>query len=418
MLNVYKKAKRLLRQFIRNATIYHRQKSAMKHMRARKSDKIAVAFIVFEPETWDKQEAVYSEMLKREAFEVDVVVLPNFDDHLEPQEHYGSELVFFEQKCEKVLRAYDDLGDNPFESMGKYDYVFYQDPYEQHYPSFLQPKRIMSLSRICLIPYGHSGSDVFLGGSVHNTFYQMLSLGFEASEYHARLCKQTLEKGVLGKNRHFDFFGYPVYEKYMSATQHNTDIAHITWTPRWSYDPKRGGSHFLEYKDHFISLVKKYPNISFSFRPHPMMFAELERTGLFSQAEADKYQMLLHENQVNISTKTDIADVLFSTDLLITDYSSIISMYALLGRPSIYCEGGIPLNEEYTSIKQGMYSANSWDDVEKHIESLLSGSDPLSSKRTSIRLELGKSSIGSSKRIVERIIEDYAQITQEKSLQR
>ena len=111
---------------------------------------------------------------------------------------------------------------------------------------------------------------------------------------------------------------------------------------------------------------------------------------------------------VKLSEEESITDVLLGTDILISDYSSILMMFFLTGRPIIYCDSSIPFNNAYNKMRQGMYIANSWADVERYIDSIDKGDDFLKEKRESIIRDYFGDMEGSAARIVDKLIADYA----------
>ena len=89
--------------------------------------------------------------------------------------------------------------------------------------------------------------------------------------------KSVFKEKYTGKKvyayQHFETLGYPDLESYFDISG-SSAVRNIIWTPRWSYDPKIGGSHFFEYKELPLALKEKYSEIGIVFRPHPLMFDE------------------------------------------------------------------------------------------------------------------------------------------------
>ena len=91
--------------------------------------------------------------------------------------------------------------------------------------------------------------------------------------------ERDVMREVFGKNynrgiQKIQELGYPPFERYENMKD-SAQVATIAWAPRWSYHEKVGGSHFFEYKDEFVSLRKRYPEINLVFRPHPMLVANM-----------------------------------------------------------------------------------------------------------------------------------------------
>ncbi|MFR2917618.1 MAG: hypothetical protein ACLTCF_01880, partial [Eggerthellaceae bacterium] len=77
--SVYHLAMGLASPVLDARSAYYLRRIRNKATASKASGRIRVAFFVFEPETWDKQEPVFREMENRDDFEVEIVVVPNFN---------------------------------------------------------------------------------------------------------------------------------------------------------------------------------------------------------------------------------------------------------------------------------------------------------------------------------------------------
>lgn len=364
--------------------------------------KIKVAFIVYEPGMWDKQEPVYLEMLKKEEFEPYLVVV---DDLSIPEEKRNKKREFFIKKYQNVL-LYDETVLKKFKTF-EFSYTFYQTPYNYKYPVAIRPYNIVKSSKICYIPYGYIGARDFFSVSSNVPFYQNVYFCFMDSEPMSELlCKKFCKEKRKGIKK-IEFLGYPPLEYYFDLPYQNDKIQKVLWLPRWSYAEAGGGSHFLEYKDLFCSLAKENPNWNFTLRPHPLMFNSFLNLGIMTEEAINDYKNSLLENNILLDEYRLVNDSLQDTDLMIADFSSVIIMYFLSGRPIIYCDSDIELSGIYTEIKDALYIANSWDEVLKYVNDLKNGIDPLKEKRFEIISKEAKKHKGSTKRIVDAIVNDY-----------
>ena len=380
--------------------------------------KIRAAFLVFEPETWDKQEPVYNEMKNRDNFDVDIIVVPNFNSTFGVRSSYGTELDFFRSVSTDAIAAYSEDGTLKDIAASGYDYIFYGDSYNNHMPWSLRSHQVIRFSKVCYVPYGFTGSSVFDPISDNREFFRNVYMTFfDVAEKAPKMKSSFLKTSNLGL-QHFEYMGYPALEKYYLADKvvapKDSDLV-ICWTPRWSYDAKIGGSHFLEFKDKFLHLAEKSPDSNFVLRPHPMMFCEFLNKGLMTESEVAAYKNQLDQLGIRLSTEESITEVLLDTDILISDYSSILMMYFLTGRPIVYCDSSIPFNDAYSKIRPGMYIAKSWNDVEGYIDCITNGNDYLKEKRESIIKTSFSDMKGSASRIVDRLIADYDRTASQES---
>lgn len=391
---------------IKNYLLDQRAAYYLKKVSEKKHDKdkpLKVGFIVFEPETWDKLQPVYEAMLEDKSFEPLLIVLPSFDTELRLIDEYGYEKVYFESKYDQILLAYDNEKKLiNIKALGL-DYVFYQDPYDVHYPTGLKTKELVKFVKICLIPYGYTLSKNFIGMITRNAFYKNVYFNFadgvEYGQIIENACRNNIDKGLQS----VQYCGYPALEKYMKWDNH-TDAGCITWSPRWSFDDAIGGSHFIEYKDKFFDLRELFPKEKILMRPHPMLFSNLVSTKKMTEKEKDCYLNKLCDYNIEINDRGAIDDVLLNTKLLITDFSSIIISFFATGRPIIYCESVFEPTQEFKEILQYMYVAHSWDEVIHYADEILKGNDYLLEKRMNFinegSFEIHKSS---TSKILERL---------------
>ena len=157
-------------------------------------------------------------------------------------------------------------------------------------------------------------------------------------------------------------------------------IQTITWTPRWSVDPVIGGSNFLNYWSDFLNLIEN-KKFRFIFRPHPLMFDEMIKKGFIDEEFKNNFLHKLEQHNVLFDIDSPIEEIFKKTDLLITDFSTIISQFFMTNRPIIYCTAGIPLNKDYLEMMRFSYTANNWQEVLTHIQNIDGKGDAYSKNR-------------------------------------
>lgn len=364
-----------------------------------------VGFIVFEPETWDKLLPVYQILKANSGVETDLIVVPSFDKELRLTKHYGKELSYFKNIDSNCILACENNEWINIENAG-YDYIFYQDPYNKHMPRNLRSDNVVKFSKICYIPYGFIGSDIFLNLATDSSFFRNVHLGFMDASKTIDILNNKFQYNIKNGYQHFYDVGYPAYEKYFDYKFKN-GIKKILWTPRWSYDPEIGGSHFFEYKDGIISLKEKFNDISIVIRPHPMMFSNFINEGRMTEEEYEEFISITKKYGIDISIGNDVNKDFKNADLLITDYSSIFPMYFFTGRPVIYCNSIIKLNKEYSELANASYQCDNWNQIEECVTNLVNGADSLKSVRKKVIEKQKNKHIGSANRICDMIIDDY-----------
>jgi len=389
-----------MRLFLQNECSRHHLKKNVSQIRG--NGPICVAFIVYEPAMWDKQEPVYIEMLEKKGVEPYLIVVPDISSS---GKEMKNKQQFFLQNYKNVI-LYDVNTYKRFEQ-GEFQYTFFQTPYCFKYPKSMQPYKIVKHTKICYIPYGYVGADDFFEVTTQVDFFANVYFGFMDNEPMKNLLREKFSKGSTAGIQHFEFVGYPSFEYYFNMEKPSDKIQNVLWIPRWSYAEVGGGSHFLEYKDYYNLLATSYPDMKWMMRPHPLMFSTLARQGLFSKDAASAYKRALKDANIFLDENSLLNDTLGKTDLLIADYSSIIIMFFLSGRPIIYCDGGLELNGVYSELKDAIYIAHSWDEVMKYVHDLKNGKDPLREHRAKIIEKEEKKHRGATKRVVDAIVNDY-----------
>ena len=373
---IKKPLKRCLNKYLEKRSLYYLKKNHSKPI----NRPINVGFIVYEPETWDKLQPLYEQMSVNNYFNPKLIVVPSFDVSLSVGDEYSYEKEFFESKYGNVISA---IGQDD-ELLKDFDYIFYQDHYDTHYPEWLRSHNVVKYTRICYVPYGYSLLQNFTDLFAHyKLFLQNVSVLFAECVADGKAVEEVLQQGIKLGIQKVEYLGYPALEEYMKIQKYNSP-ERITWMPRWTYDDKYGGSHFLEYKDQFVHLAKEITDHKMCIRPHPMLFENFFRQGLMSREEIEAFHEECEKLGIDIEEQNSIYDVICNTGLLITDISSVIVSFFATGRPIIYCKCEMQPNEDMSVIQKGLYIAESWEEVQYYVQQILKGNDYLRLERQKI----------------------------------
>lgn len=385
-----------------------------------KANKILVGFIC-QGGKLDKLEPVYQAMRKRDNVEIILLVVP-------PYENYDLGKPF-NPKDERYIKAQQDVSKNygndknvtitkiltdegfmDIENLNL-DYLFYKRPYEAVLPPNVRCQVTSQFTKTCYVPYGVSVTDFGPVYALNNIdFFNTLNFLFADVKQLADRGRNQYHTGAENSNQNFLFLGSPEMEdffKHFSAefeSNLNKDRKSVLWAPRWAYGSIMGGSHFMEYKDGFIALRKKYPDLALNVRPHPLLFPRMIQDKRMTENDVEFYKETLRNNDIYLDESETLPSIFKKSDIMIADLTSIISLYIMTGNPIIYCPCTHKLFDYFDSV---VYTANSWDEVEKYLAMLLSGEDPLRDKRRQLIEELHKTHNGAAERIVQTIIDDY-----------
>lgn len=357
-----------------------------KHLANAKKNKkrmpIKVAFIAQMPEVWDKQQYVYETMKADDRFDVSIILVPEFDYEKFKLKNYGDERKFYHRKYPdaKFLLAVNKDGKTIDLKKHKFDYIFYERPYNRYLPKSIRSTTACRYTKVCYIPYAtpdyaETANIDFL------EFYRYVYMGFMNSEIRCnRLNKYFSDKKSNDCHRIVDF-GYPILEACTKLPEIQNEKKNIMWAPRWAFDSDIGGSHFLEYKDLIIDFAKEHDDLKIISRPHPLTFPNLLKTGLMTEKEIMAYKKKCKDNDVSFDDNKIIEDSFVKTDILISDLSSVLWLYFYMGKPIIYCTCDIKLSDDLKEMTDLMYKADNWNDVKKYLDLLIGGNDPMKEKR-------------------------------------
>ena len=367
-----------------------------------KNNIISVAFIVQMPEIWDKEAPVFEAMLSEPHFKAKLIVVPIYDFAKRVFCEYGRELEYFENKygSDCIVKAYQDNDWIDLEQL-HFDYVFYQRCWEMYLPVKYHTDCVIKYSKTCYIPYAvglYDGADYYKS-SFFTNLYACFCSTKEQTTFH-----------VQNTNRKIVFCGCPIIERYAEiAGNLETSVKKtVLWTPRWTDDAFFGGSTFFENMYNILELKEMHSDISLVLRPHPLTFPNAVKNGKMTEAEVDDYKNKVKLSGAVFDSNAFIEDSLFATDILITDYSSIVWEYFILGKPIIYCtDTDIDFEEVYKKIAKVVYKANDWEDIKKITSMLLAGEDPMYSERIKLVKEIVKENENATKRIIDYIVEDF-----------
>ena len=355
-----------------------------------RSDIIKVAFIVQMPEVWDKEAPLFETMTNDKRFEPWLIIMPHYDFAENKLGEHGEDSFFFLKKypyCHCVL-----YGQDAWELDESFDCVFYQRCWEVYLPEELRCKKTIKKAVTCYIPYDYDGAQE-KPTFYQTSFFRNLSLFYCCSQEQ---CDQVLDIGLENAR----FLGFPAFDRLDYPLKNKGNNVKVLWTPRWTNDCF-GGSNFFAYKDHILDLAK-LPGIELVLRPHPLTFDNAVREGIMTKDDVSLYkQKVLHCGACFDQNKM-IAKTFIDTDILITDYSSVIILFFLSGRPVIYCgKKNFTLVDTFDKILNASYVASDWDSVMRIVNDLKNGLDPLMEERKNVIQQ-----ISPQKNSAERIKED------------
>lgn len=336
-------------------------------------DIVKVAFIAQMPEIWDKQMDLFRYFIDEPHFDPIILYVRQYDFVNKKISASGNNEISFYRDLygeEYVI----DFFDHSDMDLTQFDYLFYDRPYNHYLPEQLQTYQTVKETRVCLVNYCTRDGG---GGFGYRDFARDAYIWFASSKLEYDLHNADYKNRPY--NKVFDV-GYPAFETYHSlVTKEGKN--RILWTPRWTYEEAYGGSHFFEYIDAFIQFAKDHPDITLTIRPHPLMFDQLIEQKAMTAEDVEQIKKRCADAGILFDGNRIVADTFTETDILVTDYSSLIKLFLVMGKPVLYCKTNIAVNSEFEELMQAMYLSNSWEEIEKTLMDLTSGKDDLKEKR-------------------------------------
>lgn len=364
---------------------------------------IRVLFICQRTETWSKMCRVFERMLEDERFCAYVVAL-------ELPNEVGERKTY--RYLEKLYGVYVIDGEDQKFDIRSWapDYVFSNNPYDQYWPVCYRSKETSKYAKNCYIDYGYELSTTTLKVAFEKRYFRNVYLLFAENNFVADYNIKRFRRAHKKRERRTLNIGYPSFEYFFQQkTEKEDDKFTVVWTPRWTEDKNLGGSNFLNYKDKILQFSIKNDDLKLVFRPHPMTFAHFISIGKITEQEVEQYLSYFVDNRNReYDRKADYAETFWKSDVLLTDFSSIMIEYFLTGKPIIYCEGGAVLNSAVSRMQEGLYIVHSWEEVENILMQLSKGNDPLQEKRRALIEEVfGNNFTSISYNFLETILDDF-----------
>lgn len=393
--------------------------------RKRKSEaKICVVFLLQMPEVWEKQKPIYCAMQKDKRIHTVVLTIPKYDIQTQSWDRVNNEAYEFamqEGLSETVKADYD--GTLTDLKTLEPDYVFYQRPYEAYLPEIYRSKSVLSYARTCYVPYAIFST---VAGEMvmeyERGFARNIYMNFVNSDEVEKLLKRKFFLTSKMHLRKIKYLGIPILESIVNrqSNQEGDKIwkewgcaenqLKIMWTPRWTTDPKLGGSHFFEYYRQIALFAQNNEEFFVAFRPHPMAFANYVKQGLMAEKEVERIKAEYEvTSNLALDNKKEYVDTFWGTDVLITDISSMLLEFFVTGKPIIFCGTNMRLNAMYREVIDVTYQCNTWEEIETILRKLQSGQDELKDKRQNTIKKLFGRLDETSSQIVEEVVADYLQ---------
>ncbi len=371
--------------------------------KARRGEKINVAFLVLEKSMW-KTDLVYQAMEKHPQYSPIVLVIPRCNAS-DVEANTQSTEQFFLNKGYRVKRG-EGLQSS---LLAKQDVIFFTHPHNDS----LEIYSISSLRNklTCYVPYFEMldlNYAIHFNGPTENLVWKF----FQINEIH----KNIAQKHAYNSGRNINVVGYPAMEALYSDVHYenpwiNPSLKKIIIAPHHSIANSSflSNATFIENAEYLKALAEKYSDrVNFAFKPHPLLKDKLYQHPLWGKEKTDKYWDFWSANPNSQLEEGEYIGLFRESDGMIHDCTSFITEYLYTGKPALYLNANIRerLNEYGKLGYDAMLKAEKQTDIEDFIVSVIKGDSvsvdsslmnllkPLSSPTLSIMKVLDEELIG------------------------
>lgn len=390
-----------------------------KKMRDKKGDKIRVVFICQYIPAWNKAVSIYNEMKNNSRFEVSLLCVPGIagDKKFENSDNDTYD-YYINNNYEAVNSLNEDGTYKELKSINP-DYVFYLRPYDEHLPEVYRASTVCKYAKVCIVLYGMVFSKEDMIVAVNRNFFRNVYMYFAETKAVEEKNKKSFRlTHWLGLQKTV-YHGMPALKMIADAADEKSESwsfsdnkFRVMWTPRWTTDPKLGGSNFFTYKDWFFDYADKNRDADFLFRPHPLAFDNFIKTGEMTEEEVEEYKKRCEQTpNVSLDKQKEYVGTMWESSVLVSDISGVMPEYFVTGKPIIYCASNMELHivEHTKMLLSGCYIVNNAAELEVRLDKLKRGEDELFDKRQHIIQELfGKSLDNPAGMIVQEIVKDWS----------
>lgn len=389
-------------QLVESMILTDKNVSEMKSkMRSLQGKKINLVFVCHRPVLWSYLDSVFAACQADPVFDVTIVAIPNKKQLPEKgfcheiYETEGAEIFFEKFPC-RVINGYDYETHEWFDLKKlNPDYLFFQTPYNLCRPRLYHADVVAKFAQLCYIHYGLSmlKKDSVIGNFAQS-FIQYTSFAFAATPYHQKEYKEAIGRisQTYDMNRIF-LSGSPRFdgsrnkinlESQVWKHKKTDNIFRVVWVPRWTEN--ENNCNFREYHSFLYDFAEK-EQFDLVFRPHPQAFLNYIAEGIMTPQEInDMVKKYESSNFCNMDFSKNSDAVQYSSDVLVADPSGFVFEYLLTGKPIIYCEKNNDWANDFSKkvFLSATYRVKSAKELEKTLQMLRNGKDPLKEKRQEI----------------------------------
>lgn len=381
------------------------QKSVLKKLKNKKC--LKVVFYVYDESKW-KSQTVYDLMESDERFNPTVVVTKNCAPSGNPNFQTADDVKrcyeFFKKKGMKVEYGYSIEQDNyiSFETFSP-DIIIYSHPWYVYKTQ--GPVVCSKFALTFYIPYFLPASEQWHEYGLR--FHQYIYRHYVPTDF----VKEFYTKNTDNIGEKYKVVGHPILDNYLKKEQ--KEKKYIIYAPHWTVcgDNLRYGTFDWSGRK-ILEFAKEHKNLSWVFRPHPLLYKFILSSNFMPKDEIDKYYD--EWKKIGIySQGGDYTDIFLESCAMITDCGSFLTEYFVTENPVIHLiSKEFKPNPMIDEIDKTYYTARNAEELNQHLQEVIeNGGD----YKKDLRKELLKNLNLKDKNSAKLIINDILDIIGEKN---
>ncbi len=280
---------------------------------------------------------IFDKMLESDLFDPYFIVNPDvarsYDNLIE---QYSRTVKFLTEKygISRVLLGYDVNKKTYTDYTQEFDFMTTNNPYDDMAHKYFKIKYWGKKSiPIFYISYFYMGRCTVTVENFRQFHFNYIWKIFVENE-----CARSIAKEVeIIKGKNVILSGYPKLDEYSTLLEEKSDKKSIILAPHHTIDDSNMVSvgSFLETNKILLYLPKRFPQINFVFRPHPLLFEVLKK--YWSKTEIDAWlKDFLSNKNTEYSTEGNYLQLFKNSSALIHDCGSYMAEYFYTGKPCAF----------------------------------------------------------------------------------
>ena len=346
-----------------------------------RGERLRVAFLVCDASMFSG-ESVFLKMREDPRYDCFIAVAPRVtrgEDFL--RDTLKKTVGELDKRYPQAVRALYDPDAGKAEKLDA-DLVFSTILYEDQTLPDYTTERLSARSLVAILYYGYGG--LFISNEKKTPYLPNIVLSWRYFVSNEATRRMSIEKNpLLAENA--VTVGYAKMDRLATIPLREHAGKTILLCPHHTLDKIPGAlalSTFLKNADLFQRLPEMFPEITFVFRPHPLLFPRLATAKWWGPEKTSAYEraMEAHPNVV-FQRGGDYFEAFRNSDALIHDCGSFLAEYFYTGCPQCYLlESEATLDEQFLpfarTLAEHVRKAYTDDEVIAFIRDVASGRDP------------------------------------------